>query len=217
MTGINELKTMLADMVPYYVQDRHDKSLFRVEKRRLYERCDPLIMKEEGEGATLTKVNIIGFTQPSLALKPDHFGIRFFKGSRNKACDYLILTTYKEKNYAIFVELKSSLNDDPGLNKGLLIIESKEDQRKEQQILGAFDLFEWLRFWVNKDYGHTDLDGVIVAKIILYAGVTPRSQMYSKIRPVDGNRRRSKDVYTFKVHDAETIELEVLINKALGV
>ncbi|WP_297980098.1 hypothetical protein [uncultured Methanobrevibacter sp.] len=48
-------------------------------------------------------------------------------------------------SYAIFIELKSSLNDMPDSFDNRLVIVSNEDRKKEMQLLGGEALFDYIK------------------------------------------------------------------------
>ena len=75
MPGITHVKDILADNIAHYVKDAHDGNIFIKELRGI--RCDhsPLIMKENGDGATLTKIYVVDIPSGSLVLKPDNFNV----------------------------------------------------------------------------------------------------------------------------------------------
>lgn len=212
MPGITHVKDILADNIAHYVKDAHDGNIFIKELRGI--RCDhsPLIMKENGDGATLTKIYVVDIPSGSLVLKPDNFNVHLFKANTwNKACDYLILAQVEHRNCALFIELKSSLNDRPDAADSLLIVESKEDKSKAKQLEGACNLFDFIRLVVNKEYGDRELYSFEIYKIVLYNEVKSRSPLQSNPRQMSGRRIKSNDIKTLKVNDAQTLSLPELI------
>lgn len=212
MSGISHVNDILADNVAHYAKNAHDGNIFTREFRRI--RCDhsPLIMKENGDDATLTKVYVTDIPRGSLVLKPDNFNVHLFKANTwNKACDYLILAQVEHRNYALFIELKSSLNDRPDAADSLLIVESKEDKSKAKQLEGACNLFDFLRLVVDKEYGDRELYSFEIYKIVLYNEVKSRSPLQSNQRQISGRRIKSTDIKTLKVNDAQTLSFAGLM------
>lgn len=69
-------------------------------------------LEETSEEASLKKVHVTGISQNGLILKLEKAKIDFFEGSGpNRRCDYVILSDYKGKKYAVFIELKSTSVD----------------------------------------------------------------------------------------------------------
>ena len=67
---------------------------------------------ENRKDATLTNVIVSGLDPDYLALKPDKCGFQIFKtGYGSKQCDYILLSEIGGKKVAVFVELKSSVNE----------------------------------------------------------------------------------------------------------
>ena len=98
----------------------------------------------------LKKVTIEELHRDTLTLKPDHFVVQHFKGKTyNKACDYLILTTFNNENYALFIDLKTSIGRNP--NDGKLDYQGSEyDSDMVWQMIGADNLFDGLTGTVYK-------------------------------------------------------------------
>lgn len=212
MSGISHINDILADNVAHYVKDARDCNIYTRELRRIRSNCSPLIMEENGENATLKKIYVIDIPHNSLVLKPDNFNVHLFKANTwNKACDYLILAQDSHGNYALFIELKSSLNDRPDATDSLLIMESNEDKNKSKQIEGACNLFDFLRLIVNKVYHDSELDTFKIYKIVLYNEVKTRSPLQSNQRLISGQRVKSEDIKTLKVNDAQTLRFSELI------
>lgn len=117
--------------------------------------------------ALLEKVTIKDLHRETLVLKPDHFTVQHFKrGTYNKACDYLILTRFNEENYALFIDLKTSIGREP--NDGKLDFRGSDyDSGMIWQMIGADTLFDGLTGVVYKDA--TYQGGGTVSRINSYA------------------------------------------------
>ena len=99
----------------------------------------------------LEKVTIKALHRETLALKPDHFVVQHFKGGTyNKACDYLILTRFNNENYALFIDLKTSIGRAP--NNGKLDFHGSDyDASMIWQMIGADNIFDGLTSVVYKN------------------------------------------------------------------
>ncbi|MBQ4384369.1 MAG: hypothetical protein II823_00395 [Kiritimatiellae bacterium] len=217
MSWVREFSNVLAHNVTHYVESRSHAGYYCKEDKPI--KCDarPLVMAEDGPDATLTKVYLTGLACETLVLKPDNFGIKFFKGgSWNRACDYLVLTEFGGEKYALFLELKSSLNDRPESGDHLLIIESNADKKKMQQLESSCGLFEFLKLLVSKECAINDLKNVRVCKLVLYDSIKPRPPLQSSVRPISGKRIKAEDIKTLEVHDAETLDIAKIM-KVFGV
>lgn len=214
MNGIAELRKVLSSTVDGYVKDIADPTIYRAVARPiLYSNLDPTFeLAEDDPGATLKKVYLHGVRTDGVVLKPDNFGVSFFKaGKWNKACDYLVLTEYLGKNYAIFLDLKSSLNDAPDLADPRLVINSREDEKKERQFKGANALFEYIKVVVKKATNSAALDSFEVKNWVLYEDVKSRNPTQATIMTTAQARKKSQDVYTMQVADAGTIQIRQLV------
>ncbi len=208
MNWVQEFSNILAYNVPHYIECRSNAGCYSKDDRPIRCSASPLEMVEDGPDATLTKVYLTGLACETLVLKPDNFGIQFFKGgSWNRACDYLVLTEFNGKKYALLIELKSSLNDKPESCDQLLIIESNADKKKMQQLESSCGLFEFLKLIVRKECAINNLDNVRVCKLILYDSIKPRSPLQSNARLISGRRIKAEDIKTLEVHDAETLDI----------
>ena len=206
MSGISYVNDILADNVAHYVQSSQNRGLFNKELRKIRCNHSPLIMEERGDNATLTKIYVIDIPGESIVLKPDDFNVHLFKANTwNRACDYLILAEDRTRKFALFIELKSSLNDRPEATDSLLIVESNEDKKKAKQLEGACALFEYLRLIVDKEYGDRGLYSFQIYKIVLYNEVKPRSPLQSN------SRQLSADIKALRVNDAQTLRFPELI------
>lgn len=215
MLGIRQIKNLLADSVRAYEKAPSGENLFCEVSQRLQVAVNrgTVSMMENGKDASLTNVYLLNVSNDGLVLKPDNFGVRFFRaGSWNKAVDYLILTEYDGKNYAIFIDLKSSINDKPDKNDPRLIIDSNEDKKKEKQFVGAEALFEYIKLIATKEYGLGCLPELEIRKWILYGDVKPRKGMQSAAMPTAARRMRSEDVYTKSVTNNSSIDVKDLVS-----
>lgn len=214
MKGVQEIKNLLADSVMSYKESPAGSKQY-IEDRcsiKLNLRDGNLEMTEDGKDATLTKIYLIGLDRAGVALKPDNFGVRFFQAnSWNKAVDYLVLTTYNSKDYAIYIDLKSSLNDKPDANDGMLIVDHAQDRKKEAQFIGAEALFEYIKMLVKKKNGCNAVPAYEVRKWILYGQIKPQSGVQSPIMSTSAIRRKSKDIHTKQVADSVAIDVKDLI------
>lgn len=104
------------------------------------------ILEEKEQAARLRSVRVDGLDAESLILKPDHFGIGFYRsGSRNRACDFLILTKYNGDKYALFVDLKTVIGEFPiGTDGEILSFNGLYDQKMVWQMIGADATFDGL-------------------------------------------------------------------------
>lgn len=101
--------------------------------------------------ATLNNVRIVGLSQETIVVKPDHFGIHYYKNNTyNKACDYLILTkdASTNKRYAIFIDLKTDIQDSPNA-QNVFTTSSDRDASCGMQFCGALSLFKSLGYGVD--------------------------------------------------------------------
>jgi len=203
---------ILADSVRAYTECNGGP--IAVEKKKIKFKADrqTFTMTENGKDATLTRVYVCDLDNDCVILKPDDFGVRFFrKDSWNKACDYLILVVVNGKKYAIFVELKSSIDNQPDGNDNHLVIDGNEDNKKEQQLLGAAELWNYIKLIVKKKTDSSELDDYDVRMWVLYESVKSRSPTQSQIMTTVPRRTKSKCVQTKQVHDAETISVHDLL------
>ena len=106
---------------------------------------------KETPPATLNNVQIVGLSSETVVVKPDHFGIRYYKADTyNKACDYLILTKdpSTNKRYAIFIDLKTDIQDSPDA-QNVFTTSSDRDASCGMQFCGALALFKSLGYGVD--------------------------------------------------------------------
>lgn len=99
----------------------------------------------------LKKVTVKELHSESLVLRPDHFAVQHFKPKTwNKACDYLILTTFNGTKYALFIDLKTSLECKPDANGRLVFQGLPYHSEMVWQMMGADALFDGLVNVVHK-------------------------------------------------------------------
>ena len=103
-------------------------------------------LEEKEQSARLRSVRVDGLDSESLILKPDHFGIGFYRsGTRNRACDFLILTKYNGDKYALFIDLKTVIGEHPtGTNGEILSFSGLYNQKMVWQMIGADAAFDGL-------------------------------------------------------------------------
>lgn len=98
----------------------------------------------------LGRVTITDLDKETLILKPDHFAIQHYRaGTLNKACDYLILTCFKNEKYALFIDLKTSIGREP-IDGKLDFVGSDYDSSMVWQMIGADALLDNLTGVVYK-------------------------------------------------------------------
>ncbi len=122
---------------------------------------EPLICKYDCRGTCTLKesntrgvdrIYISGLGPNDLILKPDQFGVRYYKDDTyNKACDYLIVTFQDKLLYAIFVDLKTDFEvrfpSSPGRAFEYV---SKGNVEKAWQMAGAVVVFESIERLAHK-------------------------------------------------------------------
>lgn len=210
MDGMQELRSVLTPTIKGYEKDVVSLDCFREVDLPIVVRSDGGILKmeENAPDAKLQKVYLVDLDPSGLVLKPDNFGVRFFRrGCWNKAVDYLVFTRHNNTNYAIFIDLKSSLNDKPDRSDNLLVVDSGEDAKKESQFFGAAALFCYLKQIVKKATGDTSLDNFKIRNWILYEDVKTRSPSQSIIMSTAHVRKKSALVVTKQVADASTLSV----------
>ena len=73
-----------------------------------------VMLNESSEFARLTEIRLCDVDAESLVLKPDRFWIQYFADKTwGKACDYLVLTVHNKVKYAIFIDLKTKIAEQP--------------------------------------------------------------------------------------------------------
>jgi hypothetical protein len=157
------LKDILAKTVLHCENytDYYQNKPCKCSRRDTYE---PIItnfeLVEKDRKATLKGIPLDGVSPHGLALKPDHFGIHFFtKGMWNKSCDYIILTEDRGQKYAVFIELKSSVeekldaqdkNPTPYNAAGNLRLDTTKNYDIALQLNSASALFDYLECIARK-------------------------------------------------------------------
>lgn len=214
MCGIAEIEDLVGDAVRAYVETSPGAETFREELRHIKFRhiggC--LDLRENDGAASLRSIHLFNLDDHGIALKPDDFHVRFFKAnSWNKAVDYLILTSHRSRCYAIFIDLKSSINDKPDVSDQLLIVDSREDKKKEQQFCGAEALFDYLKMLLETKYGVTGMEQYQIRKWILYESVKTRSGVQSPVLLTAHKRKKSNDVRTMQVTDGAMLDVTKLL------
>lgn len=117
--------------------------------------CASVELKEEQHqnvnASLLKKVTLTDLHMESLVLRPDHFSVQHFKPRTwNKACDYLILTVFNKTKYALFVDLKTSLECAPDSHGRLVFQGLSYHSGMVWQMMGADALFDGLVNVVHK-------------------------------------------------------------------
>lgn len=98
-------------------------------------------LEENHPNARLTSVTITGIDRDSLLIKPDHFSVRCFANDTyNKACDYVLFTKFNGLKYAIFIDLKTSIYENPDGN--LFSYQDDKDKDIVWQMIGADALLD---------------------------------------------------------------------------
>ena len=110
---------LLADSSFLPIRDRNSDSgneqevwrILRKPLRSPYDGCGQVeLIENDSRTNGITQIYISGLDGNAIVLKPDLFGVKFFKrGTYNKACDYLILTKYNSIYYALFIDLKTDV------------------------------------------------------------------------------------------------------------
>ena len=154
-----------------------------VEWRRTKFDTQNVVLVEDGDNASLRNICLDGVSPNGIILKPDNFAISFFtKGSWNKACDYIVLTENNGNKFAVFLELKSTLDDQPDQN-GHLRLRSKKDIGTAWQLNSASALFDYLCNIEQRmdPSGPHDLNSYTRVFVVLYANY--KTGVQSVIRP----------------------------------
>ena len=181
----------------------------------------------------LKKVTLTELHRETLVLKPDHFAVQHFKsGTLNKACDYLILTRFNNENYALFLDLKTSIGREP--NNGKLDFRGSDyDSNMIWQMIGADILFDGLTQAVYKSVTYHGDVNIVRPKshasdlkkcakiplagykrryIVLYMKVTPHTNVTN-----GGIRMTSARLPYEKCLESEVCALQVANGDSLGM
>lgn len=162
ITELSALKSILSDEIFFFPSDgtyEVGKS-YCCEKRKLYVPImtnvtfgnDYAVLEELDPIAKLKRVNLKGIDRTkTLILKADYFASGYFKaGTWCKACDFLVLTEHKREKYALFIDLKTSVEDEFGDNCELKCDKSDFNTKIMWQMLGTDALFDGLIDVVSK-------------------------------------------------------------------
>ena len=180
-----------------------------------------MIVLREHEGAMLNKVTLTGISPNALVLKPENFGVRFYrKNFLNKSCDYLILDhDVHGTPHAVFIDLKTDIYDHPDGNN-VFRANCERDAECGLQFCGADALFKLLMSVVEVYYKTATLSQYQRHYWILYknalAGSTLTSDvdLTADISEVVRDFRKSKlrdRIYALKTQNNASIKLEDLI------
>lgn len=161
-TELSALKSILSDEIFFFPSDDTYEvgKTYCCVKRKLYVPIatnvtfgnDYAVLEELDPLAKLRRVNLKGIDRTkTLILKADHFTLGYFKAETwCKACDFLVLTEHKRKKYALFIDLKTNVEDDFGDNCELKCDKSDFNTKIIWQMLGADALFDGLIDVVSK-------------------------------------------------------------------
>ena len=162
VTELSALKNILSDEIFFFPADDAYEvgKQYCCEKRKLYipiqtdvtSGSSYAILDELDPIAKLKKVNLKGIDKTkTLILKADHFTLGYFRAETwCKACDFLVLTEHNQKKYALFIDLKTNIEDDVGNNCELKCDKSDFNAKIIWQMLGADALFDGLIDIVSK-------------------------------------------------------------------
>lgn len=207
---IDLLKTALKQSVRHY--DETSAGIIMSNDRDIKVSTRPLEMVEEAENATLKKVYLDGISSEGLVLKLDHFGIQFFeKHTWNQACDYIVLTEDSHKKYALFIELKSSIEHAPTPD-GHLQLNGNRNVKIAWQLNSGSALFDYLCFVIDTLHKDKTLLQYDRKFIVLYARHS--SGVRSFIQPMQGCTSRKQD---FKHQTIKAISINEPSSSRLSV
>lgn len=155
-TELSALKSILSDEIFFFHSDVPYEvgEMYSCAKRKLYTPIvtdaifgnDYAVLEELDPLAKLKKVTLKGIERTkTLILKADHFTASYFKSETwCKACDFLVLTEYNRGKYALFIDLKTNVEDEFGDNCELKCDKSDLNTKIIWQMLGADALFDGL-------------------------------------------------------------------------
>jgi len=181
---------------------------------------DSFVLQEGGDDATLRNVPLDGVSASGIVLKPDSFCITFFKSKLglNKACDYLVLTEHKNTKYAIFIELKSSIYNDPDTKGNLRLLENK-DILTACQLNSTSALFDYLCAVEKRVNKTTSLFGYSRHFAVLYDEVLrgthkpiPTMTGKSATKSLDPTTFSHKEIKAIKAENNKRISIESLLS-----
>lgn len=159
---LSTLKNILSDEIFFFPSNSTYEvgKSYRCAKRKLYVPIttdvtfgnDYAVLEELDPLAKLKSVKLKGIDRTkTLILKADHFTLGYFKAETwCKACDFLVLTEHGRKKYALFIDLKTSVEDDFEDNCKLKCNKSDYNTKIIWQMLGADALFDGLIDVVSK-------------------------------------------------------------------
>ena len=103
-------------------------------------------LKEENPNSRgITDIFITELDSDAVIIRPDLFGIKFFKDDTyNRACDYLILTQHNSLNYAMFIDLKTDVAVEHNAQDNNVKLISKGNVEKAWQMAGGVFVLESL-------------------------------------------------------------------------
>lgn len=110
-----------------------------------------VMLREEDPHALLKSFKITGMDSSSLVVKPDHFSVQHFQASTfNKACDYLLLTKFEGEKYAIFIDLKTDIFEDPDKDSMTFRFNEAKDEEIVWQMIGSDAILDGLADVLSK-------------------------------------------------------------------
>lgn len=81
-------------------------------KMKVFYSFGSITLEERGDAATLKSIVVSGLALDYFALKPDESKIQFFSsGYGSKQCDYILLSEFNGEKVAVFIELKSNIEE----------------------------------------------------------------------------------------------------------
>ena len=193
-------------------KDRSRLESYQVEFKRITESLYELTLQESDPKAELKTIRLNGVSADGLCIKLDNFGIHFFAAETgNTSCDYLVLTDYENEKYALFIELKTSIETSP--SKGKLSLTNAGDQRKALQLNSGSARFDYLCSVVNKLRGSTVIQASTYERLFFVLYIHERN-----ISPSQGSASLTgscnffhKEIAAIKVQDAQTMTVRDLI------
>lgn len=159
---LSALKSILSDEIYFFPADGTYEvgKEYRCEKRKLNVSIktdvtfgnDYAVLEELDPIARLKTINLKGIDRTkTLVVKADHFTLGYFKAETwCKACDFLVLTEHNKKKYALFIDLKTNIEDDLGCNSELKCDKSDFNAKILWQMVGADALLDGLIDVVSK-------------------------------------------------------------------
>lgn len=214
---INLVQKALARSVRHYITKPDDPTLASFSDIQLVHchNTNQLTLTEDGVNAALRVVNLDDISREGLTLKLDAFGVSFFsKDTANRACDYVVLSEHNGKKYALFIELKTSINCVPD-SKGRLVLANREDLKKAWQLNGGSNLFDYVSLILKNHYTCSELDNYEKRFFLFYSQV--RSPTTGPIQPTANptlgaeiNMLRHKNIAAIKVSNNQCVRISTL-------